>query len=55
DGSVSQAATYLYLVPGVSVLFAWLLFGEALSPVQLGGMVVTLIAVALATGAGKVR
>ncbi|PLX35755.1 MAG: EamA family transporter [Hyphomicrobiales bacterium] len=37
-GEVSKVATLFYLVPPVTALMAWGLFGESLGPVQLGGM-----------------
>lgn len=49
QGEVARVASLFYLVPAVTALMAWLLFGEALSALQLAGMVVTAIGVALAT------
>ena len=37
-GAVAGVAALLYLVPPVSALMAYLLFGETLSPVQIAGM-----------------
>ncbi|MEJ8570227.1 DMT family transporter [Microbaculum marinum] len=48
-GAVAKLATLFYLVPPVTALIAWPLFGETLTPVQIGGMVVTVAGVALAT------
>lgn len=48
-GAVAQVAALLYLVPPVTALMAWLAFGEVLSPVQIGGMLVTAVGVALAS------
>jgi drug/metabolite transporter (DMT)-like permease len=48
-GAVSKAASLIYLVPPVAVLQSFLFFGEVLTPVQLAGMAVTVIGVALAT------
>ncbi|WP_439575128.1 DMT family transporter [Phreatobacter sp.] len=48
-GEVSRAAAYIYLVPAVSALMAFLFFGETLTPVQLAGMAVTAAGVWLAT------
>lgn len=48
-GEVSRAAAYIYLVPAVSALMAYLFFGETLTPVQLVGMAVTAGGVWLAT------
>jgi len=48
-GEVSRVASLFYLVPAVTALMAWVLFDETLSPVQLVGMAVTTLGVALAT------
>lgn len=48
-GEVSRAAAYIYLVPAVSALMAFLFFGETLTPVQIAGMGVTALGVWLAT------
>ena len=48
-GEVSRAAAYIYLVPAVSALMAYVAFGETLTPVQLVGMAVTAFGVWLAT------
>jgi drug/metabolite transporter (DMT)-like permease len=50
-GAVAKAASLIYLVPPVAVLQSFLYFGETLTPVQMAGMVVTVIGVALATRA----
>ena len=47
EGAVSRVAMLVYLVPAVSALIAYFLFGETLTLVQLVGMAVTMIAVAL--------
>ena len=49
EGSVSQVASLFYLVPAVTALMAWPLFGETLTPFQLGGMALAALGVALAT------
>lgn len=49
EGSVSQVASLFYLVPSVTSLIAWALFGETLSALQLLGMALTAAAVWLAT------
>lgn len=51
-GEVSRAAAYIYLVPAVSALMAYVFFGETLTPTQLVGMAVTAIGVWLATRQG---
>jgi drug/metabolite transporter (DMT)-like permease len=48
-GAVAGVAALLYLVPPVSALMAYLLFGETLSPVQIAGMGVAATGVALAS------
>ncbi len=52
DGAVSKVASLFYLVPSVTALMAWPLFGETLSGLQIFGMVVTAAGVALATHQG---
>ncbi|BCH22676.1 DMT family transporter [Mesorhizobium sp. L-8-3] len=49
EGEISKVASLFYLVPAVTAVIAWLLFGEALSLVQIAGMAVATIGVALAT------
>lgn len=48
-GAVAKLATLFYLVPPVTAVIAWALFGETLSAVQIAGMVVTVAGVAIAT------
>jgi drug/metabolite transporter (DMT)-like permease len=48
-GEVSRATAYIYMVPAVSALMAFLAFGETLTIVQLAGMAVTAVGVWLAT------
>jgi drug/metabolite transporter (DMT)-like permease len=48
-GAVAGVAALLYLVPPVSALMAYVLFGEALSPLQIFGMLVAAAGVALAS------
>lgn len=48
-GAVAQVASLLYLVPPVTALMAWIAFGEVLSPLQIGGMLVAAVGVALAS------
>jgi drug/metabolite transporter (DMT)-like permease len=49
DGEMSKVASLFYLVPAVTALIAWPLFGEDLTPVQIAGMAVATFGVALAT------
>lgn len=55
QGAVSKVASLFYLVPAVTALLAWALFGEELSLVQIGGMVIATIGVALATTQPRMR
>lgn len=48
-GAVSRISTFLYLVPALVAVEAWILFGEALTWVQILGMAVTILGVVLAT------
>ncbi len=48
-GEIARVTTLFYLVPGVTALIAWLMFGEALVPLQIAGMAVCAGAVMLAT------
>lgn len=49
--SAAGTASLFYLVPAVTSLIAWAMFGESLTPVQLAGMAVVMAAVAVATRA----
>lgn len=48
-GEVSRIATFLYLVPALVAVEAWLLFGETLAALQIAGMAVTILGVVLAS------
>ena len=48
-GEVSRSAQLIYLVPPAASVQAWLLFNEGLSTIQIAGMVVTMLGVALAS------
>jgi drug/metabolite transporter (DMT)-like permease len=48
-GAAAQVTSYFYLVPGITALMAFVMFSETLGPVAIGGMVVTVLGVALAT------
>ncbi len=48
EGQASRVASLFYLVPAVTALQAWILFGESLVPVQIAGMLVAAFGVALA-------
>nr|WP_255616887.1 DMT family transporter [Aurantimonas sp. VKM B-3413] len=49
EGAVSSVASLMYLVPGVTAVMAWALFGETLTPIQLVGLVLAGVGVAAAT------
>lgn len=48
-GAAAQVTSYFYLVPGITALMAFVMFGESLSPLAVTGMVVAVLGVALAT------
>jgi drug/metabolite transporter (DMT)-like permease len=48
-GAVAKVAALLYLVPPVAAVMAFWLFGEALSPVQMVGMALAAVGVAIAS------
>ncbi|MEM7299957.1 MAG: DMT family transporter [Pseudomonadota bacterium] len=48
DGEVSKISSYFFLVPGVSAVLAWWLFGDTLNLIQMLGMVICAVAVAIA-------
>ena len=50
-GAVAGVAALLYLVPPVSAAMAYLIFGETLAPVQIAGMAVAAVGVAIASRA----
>ncbi len=52
-GAVSKTAAVFYLVPPITALMGWLLFGETLMPVQFVGMAVTILGVAIAMRPGR--
>lgn len=47
-GEVAAVASLFYLVPAVSAVMAYLFFGEALAPLQVGGMALAATGVAVA-------
>ncbi len=49
DGEMSKVASVFYLVPGVTAIMAWALFGERLDPLQVAGQLIATFGVALAT------
>lgn len=48
-GEISRVSTFLYLVPALVAVESWILFGEALTPLQILGMAVTILGVVLAS------
>jgi drug/metabolite transporter (DMT)-like permease len=47
-GAVARVASLFYLVPPVTALIAWPLFGERFSPMGIIGLLLTVVGVALA-------
>ena len=47
-GAIAGVASLFYLVPPVSAAMAFLLFGEQLGAVQIGGMLIAATGVAIA-------
>ncbi|RUU56286.1 DMT family transporter, partial [Mesorhizobium sp. M2C.T.Ca.TU.002.02.1.1] len=54
DGEMSKVASLFYLVPAVTAVIAWMLFDEQLNLLQIAGMAIATLGVALAT-AGQDR
>lgn len=54
EGAVSRVSSLFYLVPSVTAVMAWFLFGETLKPLQIAGLAVSAAGVWLATGQGNV-
>lgn len=46
-GAATEVTSMLYLVPGITAVMAWLMFGESFAPIAIVGMVVTIAGVAL--------
>ncbi len=55
EGAMSKVASLFYLVPGTAAIMAWLIFGETLNAIQIAGMVVTTLGVALTTSRRRYR
>lgn len=53
EGEMSKVASLFYLVPAVTALIAWFLFGEELSLLQIAGMALTTVGVGLATARAR--
>ena len=54
-GKASQVSSLFYLVPPVTAIFAYFLFGETLGLQAMAGMALTVVGVALATRQQKPR
>jgi drug/metabolite transporter (DMT)-like permease len=54
-GEMSKVASLFYLVPAVTAIMAWLLFGESLSEIQILGMVIATVGVGMATAQRPMR
>lgn len=52
-GSVARLSSLFFLVPAIAALIAWPWFGETLSLIQMAGMALCALAVALVTRAGQ--
>jgi drug/metabolite transporter (DMT)-like permease len=46
-GAVTKASSLMFLVPAVTSVMAWILFGETLTPLQISGGTITLAGVVL--------
>lgn len=55
DGEMSKVSSLFYLVPAVTAVMAWALFGEELTPLQIGGMAISAVGVWLATSQPATR
>jgi drug/metabolite transporter (DMT)-like permease len=55
QGEMSRVASLFYLVPAVTAVIAWALFGEDLSLIQIAGMAVATFGVGLATAESQPR
>jgi drug/metabolite transporter (DMT)-like permease len=53
DGEMARVSSLFYLVPAVTAVIAWFLFGETLTGVQLIGMAIATFGVALATARAR--
>jgi drug/metabolite transporter (DMT)-like permease len=52
-GSVTKVTSTMYVVPGLTALFAWMLFDERLTWNVIAGMIVTIAGVYLVVNSGK--
>lgn len=49
EGAIAKVASLFYLVPGTAAIMAYLIFGETLNLIQIIGMIITTLGVALTT------
>ncbi len=54
-GAATTVTSYMYLVPAVTALMAWAMFGEQLGAMAIAGMVVTIAGVALVVRRADIR
>ena len=47
NDSTSQVASLFFLVPPITALFAWAMFGETMYPIEIAGLVATAMGVLL--------
>ena len=38
-----KTSAYIYLTPGITILFAWMLLGDSIQPLQIAGAALTLV------------
>ncbi len=50
EGRATTVTSYMYLVPAITAVMAWAMFGESLAPIALAGMGVTLFGIYLVAG-----
>ncbi|CDX34092.1 conserved membrane hypothetical protein [Mesorhizobium sp. ORS 3359] len=55
DGEMSKVASLFYLVPAVTAVIAWILFDEQLNLLQIAGMAIATLGVAMATAGREGR
>ena len=48
-GAATSVSSLMYLVPAVTAVMAWLMFGETLTVLAVAGMLVAVVGVALVT------
>jgi len=48
-----RVVTFAYVIPAVATVLGWAILGESLGPLQIAGMVIVLLGVALVTLPGR--